>query len=105
MGPASVIGDDDRGVCLGQCFLISSDASNFTRSRPVGDVRRARATGDTRRPLATMSALAGRKFIAGVIGNGKCGTKSTNLNKCAVSVGNINGRDTASANITFVLKK
>jgi hypothetical protein len=45
------------------------------------------------------------KLITGVIGNGKCGTKSTNLNKCAVSVGNINGRDTASANITFVLKR
>ncbi len=45
------------------------------------------------------------KLITGVIGNGKCGTKSTNLNKCAVSVGNISGGDTASANITFVLKK
>ncbi len=45
------------------------------------------------------------KLITGVIGTGRCGTKSTNLNKCAVSVGNANGGDTASFNITFVLKK
>ena len=45
------------------------------------------------------------KLITGVIGTGKCGTKLTNLNKCAVSVGNANGGDTASFNITFVLKQ
>ena len=45
------------------------------------------------------------KLTTGVIGTGKCGTKSTNLNKCAISVGNASGGDTASTNITFILKK
>ena len=45
------------------------------------------------------------KLVTGVIGTGKCGTAASNLAKCAVSVGNISGKDTASANIVFKAPK
>ncbi|HVA69987.1 MAG TPA: neocarzinostatin apoprotein domain-containing protein [Acidimicrobiales bacterium] len=41
------------------------------------------------------------KVITGKIGNGKCGTKASNLKTCAISAGNISGGDSAVARITF----
>lgn len=41
------------------------------------------------------------KVITGKIGNGKCGTKTSNLKNCAISVGNITGGDSAVARIIF----
>jgi hypothetical protein len=41
------------------------------------------------------------KVITGKIGNGKCGTKASNLKTCAISAGNISGGDSAVAHITF----
>lgn len=41
------------------------------------------------------------KVSTGKIGNGKCGTTASNLKDCAVSVGNISGRDSAVFRIAF----
>jgi len=41
------------------------------------------------------------KVITGKIGNGKCGTKTSNLKSCAISAGNISGGDSSVARITF----
>jgi len=41
------------------------------------------------------------KVITGTIGNGKCGTTAANLSKCAVSVGNASGGDSAVFKIVF----
>jgi hypothetical protein len=43
------------------------------------------------------------KVSTGRIGNGICGTTKANLSKCAVSVGNATGGDSAVGNITFAL--
>lgn len=45
------------------------------------------------------------KVSTGTIGNGKCGTKKSNLNNCEVSAGNAAGADTASVRILFVMPK
>lgn len=45
------------------------------------------------------------KVVTGKVGNGKCGTNATNLKKCAVSAGNINGGDSAVFKIVFALPK
>ena len=49
------------------------------------------------------------KVVTGQIGtgkgSGKCGTAAVNLKKCAVSVGNIAGKDTATFDIVFALAK
>lgn len=45
------------------------------------------------------------KVITGLIGTAKCGTSRSNLAKCAISVGNISGGDTASTNIVFAAPK
>ena len=45
------------------------------------------------------------KVIVGLIGSAKCGTVSSNLKSCAISVGNISGLDTASAPIVFAPPK
>jgi neocarzinostatin family protein len=44
------------------------------------------------------------KVTTGKIGNGTCGTKATNLKKCAVSAGNAAGGDSAVFPIAFRLK-
>ncbi len=41
------------------------------------------------------------KVVAGKIGNGLCGTKASNLNKCSISVANASKGDSASVRITF----
>jgi hypothetical protein len=41
------------------------------------------------------------KVVTGRVGNGTCGTTAANLAKCAVSVGNVQGKDSAVAPITF----
>lgn len=41
------------------------------------------------------------KVKTGKIGSGKCGTTLKNLRSCAVSVGNVRGKDSTSARITF----
>jgi hypothetical protein len=41
------------------------------------------------------------KVVAGKIGNGLCGTKASNLNKCSISVANATKGDSASVRITF----
>lgn len=41
------------------------------------------------------------KVLTGKIGNGKCGTRTSNLKTCAISAGNIAGGDSAVARITF----
>jgi Neocarzinostatin family len=43
------------------------------------------------------------KVSTGRIGTGVCGTTKANLNKCAVSVGNASGGDSAVGDITFAL--
>jgi hypothetical protein len=45
------------------------------------------------------------KIVTGTIGSGKCGTKASNLRSCAVSAGNIAGKDTATKDIVFALPK
>lgn len=45
------------------------------------------------------------KVTTGKIGNGTCGTTKTNLAKCAVSVGNASGGDSAVGDIVFALPK
>ncbi len=45
------------------------------------------------------------KVITGVIGNGKCGTKASNLKSCAISAGNASGGDSAVRPITFKAPK
>jgi hypothetical protein len=45
------------------------------------------------------------RLVTGKIGSGKCGTTAANLHSCAVSVGNIAGKDTASKAIVFALPK
>jgi hypothetical protein len=41
------------------------------------------------------------KVITGKIGNGKCGTKTSNLKTCAISAGNAAGLDSAVGKIVF----
>ena len=45
------------------------------------------------------------KVVTGTVGNGKCGTTATNLRKCAVSVGNASGGDSAVFKIVFAVPK
>ncbi len=45
------------------------------------------------------------KVATGTIGNGKCGTVASNLKKCAVSVGNASGGDSAVFKIVFAAPK
>lgn len=45
------------------------------------------------------------KVSTGKIGNGSCGTKTANLKKCAVSVGNTSGGDSAVKIIGFKAPK
>ncbi len=42
------------------------------------------------------------KVKTGKIGAGRCGTTPRNVRACAVSVGNMRGKDSTSARITFV---
>jgi len=61
-------------------------------------------------PTATVSKsgkIPATKFkvVTGTVGPSKCGTTKSNLDKCELSAGNITGGDTASAPITFKLKK
>lgn len=39
--------------------------------------------------------------VTGTIGNGACGTTTSNLNACAISAGNAGGGDSASAPVSF----
>lgn len=57
--------------------------------------------------ISSTGVLAKTKFqvVTGRIGTGKCGTAASNLKKCAVSVGNIAGKDTATVDIVFALPK
>jgi hypothetical protein len=41
------------------------------------------------------------KVVTGKVGNGTCGTKKTNLNKCDLSAGNAVGGDSATYPIVF----
>ena len=43
------------------------------------------------------------KILSGHIGSGTCGTKKTDLKRCAISAGNMNGGDSAVFRITFVM--
>jgi hypothetical protein len=45
------------------------------------------------------------KLVTGRIGGGKCGTAASNLRSCAVSAGNISGKDTAVFKIVFAAPK
>jgi hypothetical protein len=59
---------------------------------------------------ATISAtgrLPATKFkvVTGKVGSGSCGTKSSNLARCDVSVGNASGGDTATLRIKFAPPK
>ncbi len=70
---------------------------------------------DTNNPIAVTITARGLlpatkvRVVTGKIGTGKgsgfCGTTVKNLKDCAISVGNISGRDTASAIITFARPK
>jgi Neocarzinostatin family len=50
-------------------------------------------------------AITRFKVTTGTIGNGKCGTKATNLKNCEVSVGNAAGGDSAVTRIQFVMPR
>ena len=45
------------------------------------------------------------KVVTGKVGNGKCGTATSNLKKCAVSAGNVTGGDSAVFKIVFAAPK
>src|ERR1019366_211121 len=57
--------------------------------------------------ISAKGVLAKTKFkvVTGTIGNGKCGTAAANLRKCAVSVGNASGGDSAVFKIVFAAPK
>lgn len=60
--------------------------------------------------ISATGVLKKTKFtvVTGTIGSGKldkCGTKASNLRGCAVSAGNISGKDTATTDIVFALPK
>ena len=57
--------------------------------------------------ISSKGVLAKTKFkvVTGKIGNGKCGTTAANLRKCAVSVGNVTGGDSAVFKIVFAAPK
>jgi hypothetical protein len=57
--------------------------------------------------ISATGVLAKTKFkvATGTIGNGKCGTTAANLKKCAISVGNASGGDSAVFKIVFALAK
>jgi hypothetical protein len=57
--------------------------------------------------ISAKGVLAKTKFkvVTGTIGNGKCGTAKANLRKCAVSVGNASGGDSAVFKIVFAAPK
>ena len=57
--------------------------------------------------ISATGVLAKTKFkvLTGTIGNGKCGTAAANLKKCAISVGNASGGDSAVFKIVFALAK
>lgn len=64
------------------------------------------ATGIPPSETITSTGLLPRitfKVSTGKIGTGTCGTTKANLAKCAVSVGNATGGDSAVGDITFVL--
>lgn len=82
-------------VYITECLFTAKDASGCNIATAVP------AT------ISAKGALPVTKFKVGtgVIGNGKCGTKASNLKSCAISVGNANGGDTATARITFLPPK
>ena len=45
------------------------------------------------------------KVFTGKVGTGRCGTSAGTLKSCAISIGNITGRDTAVAPIVFAAPK
>ena len=57
--------------------------------------------------ISAKGVLAKTKFklVTGTVGNGKCGTVTSNLKKCAVSVGNASGGDSAVFKIVFAAPK
>jgi hypothetical protein len=60
--------------------------------------------------ISATGVLKKTKFtvVTGTIGSGKldkCGTKASNLKGCAVSAGNISGKDTATTDTVFALPK
>jgi hypothetical protein len=57
--------------------------------------------------ISATGVLAKTKFklVTGTVGNGKCGTTAANLRKCAVSVGNASGGDSAVFKIIFAAPK
>jgi hypothetical protein len=57
--------------------------------------------------ISAKGVLAKTKFkvVTGTVGNGKCGTAASNLKKCAVSVGNASGGDSAVFKIVFAAPK
>jgi hypothetical protein len=57
--------------------------------------------------ISATGVLAKTKFkvVTGTVGNGKCGTAVANLRKCAVSVGNVSGGDSAVFKIVFAAPK
>lgn len=57
--------------------------------------------------ISATGVLAKTKFkvVTGTVGNGKCGTTASNLKKCAVSVGNAAGGDSAVFKIVFAAPK
>jgi hypothetical protein len=67
---------------------------------------------DTATPvkISATGVLKKTKFtiVTGTIGSGKadkCGTNASTLRSCAVSAGNISGKDTAVFDFTFALPK
>ncbi len=71
----------------------------------------ANATGENNCDIATATPVTisasgslpstSFKVVTGTVGNGTCGTSSSDLNTCDVSAGNASGGDSATAAITF----
>ena len=78
-----------------ECLRVATGQAGCSILKPVPVTTNARGVMPTVR----------FKVFTGVVGNGKCGTKVSNLKGCAISAGNITGGDTAVAPIVFSAPK
>ncbi len=79
-------------IFIVECLAIAKGGSQCDIARVVS----ARVTVKGLLPVTKFKVKTGK------IGSGRCGTTVKNLNACAVSAGNMYGKDTASARITFL---
>lgn len=102
------------GITSGKTLLVSGTGFKPKDTVYITECQ-ATAKGEAQCDIATATpvkisatgVLKKTKFrvVTGTIGSGKCGTKASNLRSCAVSAGNISGKDTATTDIVFALPK